>query len=411
MSTNKKIAFVVIILVVIGSIWYLESLKVHPAASGQAGQAIDVNALLANATGTVPVASNTGATNTPTAPAIQLSSGEKTALARLAVADKAAGDQPAIEIADPTGFVNASSTFTLSSLIGKKVILLDFWTYSCINCARTIPYLNAWYQKYAGDGLEIVGIHTPEFDFEKNIANVQSAVAEYGIHYPVVLDSNYGTWDAYNNLYWPHEYLIDMAGYIVHDQVGEGNYPETEAEIQTLLAQRAQILGLSTTTIPTSTVDIAPANLSEIQSPETYFGAARNSLLANGVAMTNGSQTLTIPTADTIQPNQLYLGGTWDFEDQYATNIAAGATITYEYDAGNVYMVAAGTPAGTVVDVMQDGQSISAVDAGSDVHNGKVVISGNRLYNIVKNVDGGGQHLLQLNVETPGLQAYTFTFG
>jgi thiol-disulfide isomerase/thioredoxin len=410
MSTNKKIAFIVIVLAVIGGIWYLESLKVHPAASGQGTQAIDVNTLLANTTTTAT--STTGAGGSANAiPAIQLSSGEKASLTQLASADVAAGDQPAIEIADPTGFINVAPGFKLSSIIGQKVILLDFWTYSCINCVRTIPYLNAWYQKYASSGLEIVGIHTPEFDFEKDITNVQNAVAEYGIHYPVILDSNYGTWNAYNNLYWPHEYLIDMAGYIVHDQVGEGNYPETEAEIQKLLTQRAQILGLDTATIPTSTVNIAPANLNEIQSPETYFGAARNSLLANGTIMTNGDQTLTTPAASTVQPNQLYLGGTWDFEDQYATNVNAGATITYEYDAGNVYMVAAGAASGTVMEVMQDGAPISGADAGTDVHNAQVVISGNRLYNLVKNADGGGEHTLQLIVETPGLQAYTFTFG
>lgn len=411
MSTNKKIVFVIIVLVVIGSIWYLESLKVHPAGSGQAGQAIDVNTLLANTTTTASGATSTGVTGAGSIATIPLSSAERSSLGQLAAADKAAGDQPAIEIADPTGFINVSSTFTLSSLIGQKVILLDFWTYSCINCVRTIPYLNAWYQKYAPYGLEIVGIHTPEFDFEKDINNVQNAVAEYGIHYPVILDSNYGTWDAYNNLYWPNEYLIDMAGYIVHNQVGEGNYPESEAEIQKLLAQRAQILGLNVAAIPTSTVNVAAANLNEIQSPETYFGAERNQYLANGVALTNGNQTLTAPAASTVQLNQLYLGGTWDFEDQYATNMNAGATVTYEYDAGNVYMVAAGAAGGTVVDVMQDGAPISAADAGTDVQNGKITISGNRLYNLVKNADGGGEHTLQLIIETPGLQAYTFTFG
>ncbi|HEY5220653.1 MAG TPA: redoxin family protein [Candidatus Paceibacterota bacterium] len=410
MNANKKIGLVVIVLVVIGSIWYLESLKVHPTSSGQGAQAIDVNTLLANTTTTAPSTASSG-TPVNSAPVIQLSSGEKAALSQLASADVAAGDQPAIEIADPTGFINVAPGFKLSSIIGQKVILLDFWTYSCINCVRTIPYLNAWYQKYASSGLEIVGIHTPEFDFEKNITNVQNAVAEYGIHYPVVLDSNYGTWNAYNNLYWPHEYLIDMAGYIVHDQVGEGNYPETEVEIQKLLGQRAQILGLNTATIPTSTVNIAPSNLSEIQSPETYFGAARNSLLANGTMMTNGNQTLTTPAASTIQPNQLYLGGTWDFEDQYATNVNAGATITYEYDAGNVYIVAAGAASGTTVEVMQDGAPISAANAGSDVHNSQVVISGNRLYNLVKNANGGGEHTLQLIVQSPWLQAFTFTFG
>jgi thiol-disulfide isomerase/thioredoxin len=409
MSIKKKILFVIVVLAVIGAIWYLESLKVHPAGSG-VGQAINIGAIPdSSSSSTTLIASMNSTTSGETVPA--LSSGIRAALAQIAVGDKAAGDQPAIEIADPTGFINTSSSFTLSSLIGHDVILLDFWTYSCINCVRTIPYLNTWYQKYAPYGLVVVGIHTPEFDFEKNLANVQSAVAEYGIHYPVILDSDYGTWNAYNNLYWPHEYLIDMAGYIVHDQVGEGNYPETEAEIQKLLAQRAQVLGLDATAIPTSTVDIAAASLSEIQSPETYFGAERNSLLANGIAMVNGAQTLTAPAASTVQPNQLYLGGTWDFEDQYATNAGAGATITYKYDAGNVYMVAAGASAGTVVDVLQDGQPISAADAGSDVRDGKIIISGNKLYNIVKNADGGGEHTLQLIVETPGLQAYTFTFG
>jgi hypothetical protein len=120
---------------------------------------------------------------------------------------------------------------------------------------------------------------------------------------------------------------------------------------------------------------------------------------------------LITPAADAIGLNKLYLGGTWDFEDQYAKNLTSGATITYEYNAGNVYIVAAGAPAGTVVDVMQDGQPLSAADAGSDVHNGKVTISGNQLYNLVKNAGGGGEHTLQLIIQSPGLQAFTFTFG
>jgi hypothetical protein len=211
-------------------------------------------------------------------------------------------------------------------------------------------------------------------------------------------------------LYWPNEYLIDMAGYIVHNQVGEGNYSDTEAAIQKVLQQRATILGLDPNAIPTGTVNVTAANLNEIQSPETYFGAERNSYLANGTSLTNGDQTLVAPAASTVQPNALYLGGMWDFEDQYATNLAAGATITYEYDAGKVYMVAAGAASGTVIDVMQDGQPIGAA-GGTDVQNSKVTISGNRLYNIVNNPDGGGEHTLQLKVETPGLQAYTFTFG
>ncbi len=417
MSTAKKISLIAILLVVIGSIWYLESIKAYPGAGGAGSREIAVTTLLGNATATAAVpgtsapASDTQAPSA--APALaSLDATETAALRALAAADQAAGDQPAIEIADPTGFINASSSFRLANEIGRRVVLLDFWTYSCINCVRTIPFLNAWYGKYAPYGLVVVGIHTPEFDFEKNIANVRSAVAEYGIRYPVILDSNYGTWDAYNNLYWPHEYLIDMAGYIVHNQIGEGNYVETENVLQQLLRQRARILGLDPAAVPTSTVALAPQNLGGVQSPETYFGAARNSSLANGNYFTNGTQTLTAPAnAGTVKTNYLYLGGTWDFHDQYATNASAGATVTFQYVAGKVYMVAAGAPGGTVVQVLQDGAPISAADAGSDVHDGTVTVTGNGLYNLVNNASGAGKHTLELIVESPGLQAYTFTFG
>ena len=199
-------------------------------------------------------------------------------------------------------------------------------------------------------------------------------MSEYGIHYPVILDSNYGTWDAYNNLYWPNEYLIDIAGYIVHNQVGEGNYDKTEAEIQKLLAQRAQILGTSAMVVPTSTVNIPPANLDDINSPETYFGAERNSTLANGTTLVNGTQTLALPAS--IQPNTLYLGGTWNFDDQYATNMTSGAKAEFEYDSAKVYFVASGAATGTTVEVLQDGHPLTATDAGSDVQNSKMVITG-----------------------------------
>ena len=190
MSTKKKLAFVIVILAVIGGIWYLEGLKVHPAVSGQGGQAIDVNSLLANTTSTnnafVATGTNASATDTTNvAPVTQLSNNEKAAIARLAAADKAAGDQPAIEIADPTGFINVASGFKLSSIIGKKVILLDFWTYSCINCMRTIPYLNAWYQKYATPGSRSSASIRRSSILKRISRMCRTPSAEYGIHYPV----------------------------------------------------------------------------------------------------------------------------------------------------------------------------------------------------------------------------------
>ncbi len=403
MTKNKKIWLGVLVVLIIGAIWYLEAIQVHPSGTAGGGTPININA-----TGTALTSSSPGISSMP--PIGSSSSTMQEGLQAIAAADAKAGDQPAIEIADPTGFINATSGFNLANLIGKKVILLDFWTYSCINCIRTLPYLTSWYSKYGNEGLEIVGIHTPEFEFEKNINNVQAAVQQYGIQYPVVLDSNYGTWDAYGNLYWPHEYLIDIAGYIVHDQVGEGNYDETEAEIQKLLTQRDQVLGLPDN-VSTGTVDVQNANLNEINSPETYFGAARNEYLGNGTQMQDGLQTLTAPSSASAQLNTLYLGGTWDFADQYATNVSSGAEVLYQYDAGKVYIVASASSSPVTLQVLQDGQPIPAADAGSDVHNGTVTISSSRLYNLVNNADGGGDHTLELIVNSPGLQAFTFTFG
>ena len=403
MSNTKNAILAVVVVLIVGAIWYLESVKVHPTTSG-GGQTIGISSLqttTANGSGTSAVSPATSAS-------------VSAALAALDDADREQGYKPAIEIAGPTGFVNASSDFRLANLIGKQVILLDFWTYSCINCVRTIPYLNAWYQKYESDGLTIVGVHTPEFEFEKNLANVQAAVAQYGIHYPVVLDSNYGTWNAYNNLYWPHEYLIDMAGYIVHDQVGEGNYAETEAQIQKALMERAVILGMDSNAISNSTASVsAVAPSAGEMSPETYFGAERNTYLANGTPMVNGTQVFQAPQGPTLVADKLYLSGSWTFDDQYATNNASGTKVIYEYQAGKVYFVAsAADPASPVtVQVLQDGKPLTAAAAGSDVHNGILTISTSRLYNIVSNPDGTRMHTLELIIQSPGLQAYTFTFG
>ena len=174
----------------------------------------------------------------------------------------------------------------MAQFVGQKVILVDFMTYSCINCQRTYPYLDAWWDKYKDDGLLIVGIHTPEFDFEKNINNVKAAAAKYGLKFPLVLDNDHGTWNAYGNLYWPREYLIDIYGNIVHDQIGEGSYDETERAIQNALQVRKEVLGLKDETVPGGLVNPAGAiemDTSKIKSQETYFGSARNSFLDSGI--------------------------------------------------------------------------------------------------------------------------------
>ncbi|MDE2079044.1 MAG: cytochrome c biogenesis protein DipZ [Patescibacteria group bacterium] len=347
-----------------------------------------------------PATPATGAATT-TAPTMSADS----AANFLSPAQKALRYEKAPELVSPDAYLNTGDKpITLASLRGK-VVLVDFWTYSCINCERTLPYLTAWYQKYKDQGFVIIGVHTPEFAFEHVKSNVAAALQQFDITYPVVLDNEYQTWNAYRNEYWPHEYLIDMDGYIVHDHIGEGGYTETEQAIQAALAERAARMKTGAA-VATSTVAIAPPDLSEIQSPETYFGAARNVYLANGMEGQSGSQTLTIP--DTTSGNALYLGGTWNFTEQYAS-AGMGATVSYTYHAKDVYFVASGAFSGTRIEVMQDGKLLGSA-AGSDVVNGVLIVTGSRLYHVIAN-PSGGTHTLELHVRSPGLEAYTFTFG
>jgi thiol-disulfide isomerase/thioredoxin len=310
------------------------------------------------------------------------------------------------EIADPSGFVNVNN-ISIGSLIGKDVILVDFWTYSCINCVRTIPYLNMWYSEYHDQGLEIIGVHTPEFQFEHDINNVRMAVVKYDIKYPVILDNNYATWDSYGNQYWPEDYLIDIDGFIVDRQIGEGNYNTTETEIQNLLRERAQALGIqvkisNTTSTPENAVSV---DFSQVGSPETYFGSARNQYLGNGKQSVNGMQTLVVPGL--ISSNTLYLGGTWNFTDQY-TETTGNNSIVFQYNAKNVYFVASAANI-TNVTVLVDGKPAGDI-AGQDVSESVAMISDERLYQLVAGTDYG-VHTLELDIPQPGLRAYTFTFG
>ena len=317
------------------------------------------------------------------------------------------------EITDPSGFINTGGQpITIGQYIGKKVVLVDFWTYSCINCQRELPYLKAWYDKYSDQGLEIISIHTPEFAFEKVQANVQKAVTGFGIQYPVVLDNDYGTWNAFGNEVWPRAYLINIDGFITYDHSGEGDYDVTEAAIQKALQQRDQVLG-ENAAIPTGIV--APAGVvtvddNQLGSPETYFGSNRNEYLANGTQGTAGTQTLSIP--DMINLNSLYLGGAWNFDPEYAEATQTGDSIEYQYKAKNVYFVASSENAnGTRVKILIDGQPISSAMAGSDVAaDGTVTIKDNRLYNLVADSEYS-EHTITIEVLDPGLDAYTFTFG
>ncbi|MBI2030676.1 redoxin domain-containing protein [Candidatus Kaiserbacteria bacterium] len=311
------------------------------------------------------------------------------------------------ELVSPHAYINTDGEpIMVASMIGKKVVMIDFWTYSCINCERTIPYLSAWYEKYKDAGFEIIGVHSPEFQFEKRLENVQDAVKRFGIKYPVVLDSDMQTWNAYNNQYWPEHYLIDINGLVVDRHIGEGGYAETERKIQELLAQRKQALGLAVA-IPTGTVDITQVIRSN--SPETYFGAWRNEYLANGRQFTQGVQTFTRPDDRAVERNQLYFGGMWDLKDQYAQNVSTDARIIYKYSAKSVYFVASSAE-GVSITVLRDGVPVYA-QRGEDVDaSGRVMIKEARLYKLISEPDLG-THTLEIIIKGAGLDAYTFTFG
>ena len=319
-----------------------------------------------------------------------------------------------------TGFIN-TKPISLADLKGK-VVLVDFWTYSCINCIRTIPYLVDWNEKYADKGLVIVGVHAPEFEFEKNIDNVKAAVQKFGIKYPVIQDNDKGTWNAYQNQYWPRKYLVDNEGYIRYDHIGEGGYAETEKVIQSLLQERNAQLGLDTDipssndSIATETTTTTPKNvqsldLSKINSPELYFGYEfARAPLGNSEGF-KPDQTVEYSLANTgsnIEPNVIYLDGRWKNNADNMELQSEIGRIVLVYSAKSVNIVAGGKGEVTIPDA---GSTLVGKHRGADLsEEGKFTIDGQRLYNLSMH-DAYGAHSIVIDVKGKGFQAYTFTFG
>jgi cytochrome c biogenesis protein CcdA/thiol-disulfide isomerase/thioredoxin len=287
---------------------------------------------------------------------------------------------------------------TLRGLRGR-VVLVDFWTYSCINCIRTLPYLKAWDAKYRKDGLTIVGVHTPEFPFEREASNVQTAIDENDIRYPVVQDNEQATWNAYANQYWPAEYFIDAQGRVRYVHFGEGEYGEKEQVIRDLLAEAGRPVKGKETRVHA----IAPS--ATVTTPETYLGAARAERFTNAM-LSPGSHDFTAPKS--LPANEFAYHGKWRIALDSAT-AGPGASLDLNFGARRVYLVLGSPGHDRKVRVLLDGQPISAADAGSDVHGGAVTVSGQRLYNLV-NLPKVGQHVLTLEPEA-GVEGYAFTFG
>jgi cytochrome c biogenesis protein CcdA/thiol-disulfide isomerase/thioredoxin len=306
---------------------------------------------------------------------------------------------PAPEFTDTEQWFNTpgDKPLTMKGLRGK-VVLIDFWTYSCINCIRTLPYLNAWNKRYAKDGLVIVGVHTPEFPFEREASNVEEAIKNEGIEYPVVQDNESGTWNAYDNLYWPAEYFVDAKGEVRYAHFGEGEYEEKEQVIRELLAEAGDEPGKARADAHGMAAE------SGVTTPESYLGAERAGNFTNGLIKT-GRQNYTLEEPG---DNELSYGGEWNIEEQPVT-AGKGAQLDLNFGARRVYLVLGSPGKPRKVKVMLDGKPISAADDGKDVHNGYVTVTDERLYNLVE-LPKVEHHVLEL-VPEEGVQGYAFTFG
>jgi thiol-disulfide isomerase/thioredoxin len=311
-----------------------------------------------------------------------------------------------------TSYINTNAT-KLSDLKGK-VVLVDFWTYSCINCIRTLPYIVDWNQKYSDKGLVIVGVHSPEFEFEKNIDNVKQAVTRFGIKYPVLLDNDHGTWNAFQNSYWPRKYLVDSDGYIRYDHIGEGGYVETENAIKNLLTERSNQQGIEISNINQTKLTVPGAqsvDFNQIKTPELYFGYQYARAQLGNIEGFNPDKTVnyTIPTSN-LKPNVIYLQGLWKNNPDSMELVGPDGKIILSYSSKSVNIVAGGKGE---ITVKEDGKNTQTDNPfkGNDLDTGgKVNIDGQRLYNIAEHADYGN-HLIEIKAKGSGFRLYTFTFG
>jgi cytochrome c biogenesis protein CcdA/thiol-disulfide isomerase/thioredoxin len=308
---------------------------------------------------------------------------------------------PAPEFTETQDWFNTpdDKPLTLTGLRGR-VVLIDFWTYTCINCIRTLPYLKAWDATYRKDGLTIVGIEAPEFPFERDAANVENAIHQFGLHYPVVQDNKLATWNAWGNEYWPADYLIDAHGDVRYAAFGEGDYDKTETAIRALLAESGHQVGGRSH----ATGVVVP---SEEATPETYLGTNR----AEGWLQEpqNGLHNYGGPVTGELALNEFAYGGSWKIAGQPAEAVA-DASIDVEFEAKNVYLVLSSPGERPLpVQVLLNGRPISAADAGADVHDGVVTVRRQRLYSLVS-LPGDQRAHLTLRF-APGVTGYAFTFG
>jgi thiol-disulfide isomerase/thioredoxin len=296
----------------------------------------------------------------------------------------------------PGGVWFNSQPLTLKELKGK-VVIIDFWTYSCINCQRTLPYLRDWNEKYKDKGLVIIGVHAPEFEFEKNEKNVAQAIKDFNLTYPIVQDNDFATWRAYNNRYWPAKYFIDKEGYVRYSHFGEGAYDESEKVIQELLKEAGATDISSEINNPTYQI--------QARTPETYLGYGRIDRFASSETIKKDALS-TYSAPESLGSNQMAYTGNWNIMEEYA-NPQKGAKLYLNFDAQEVFLVmrTKGSPAKVKVYVDDKLQNF-----GEDNIGGTVTVDKDTLYKLIK-LPTPGKHNLRLEFEDSNAELYAFTFG
>jgi cytochrome c biogenesis protein CcdA/thiol-disulfide isomerase/thioredoxin len=300
-----------------------------------------------------------------------------------------------------TNWIN-SPPLTMSGLRGK-VVLVDFWTYSCVNCIRELPHVEAWYEQYASQGFVAVGIHTPEFAFERDPGNVAAAVKALHVTFPVAQDNGFETWNAFLNNAWPAIYLFDANGLLRYNDVGEGDYGVKEAAIRALLAEA----GHAPSAAMTNVLDTTPKTFST--TPETYLGSDKLDALASREPPKVGTSVRYSPSRP-IPLGGVAFDGAWTLYPEYA-RADGSASLFLHYVADRVYVVLIPAKAGQTLTVLLDNQPLPDAVAGADVHGGNLVLDQPRLYTVVDMHGVATEHQLTLQIATAGVQAYSFTFG
>ena len=395
---SKKIIFLAVLIVgIIGAIYYLNSMK----ATSSDKNSVEENKI-----------QNPGQLNNQNIPNGGTKEIKEYVPDEQAVKEKSLKFQEAPELAGIAGYINTNPDIKIKDLKGK-VVLVDFWTYTCINCIRTLPYLKSWHEQYNDEGLVIIGVHTPEFEFEKDYDNVKSAAEKYQLEYSIVQDNDYSTWRAYKNRYWPRKYLVDIDGFIRYDHIGEGSYDETEKMIRELLKERMGRSGDGKIEEDMA----APSNVADVEfekvgTPEIYFGYEFTRGNFGNPEGLEAEKIIDYKIPIIVKPNNVYLDGKWKINKDNVELVGENGRIILGYDAKTVNIVA-GSASGSEVRVTVDTRYVDDSSKGIDVliqnNKSSAKVKDERLYNLVDYEYGKG--LLELRINGKGFKIYTFTFG